>query len=404
MTVPLLDVKRQNSPLRQELLDAFRRVLDSGQYILGEEVEQFESRAAAAAGARHGIGTSSGTDAILLALMALGIGPGDEVICPSFTFFATAGCIVRVGARPVLADSCPVCFNVDPSSMERLITPRTRALMPVHLFGQAADMDAVTALARAHHLPVIEDAAQALGATYHGRPVGSLGTFGTFSFYPSKNLGGFGDAGLLVTNDDDLAAKARLLRAHGARDSYYHEAVGGNFRMDPVQAALLSVKLPHLPEYSRKRGENAADYESRLAALPGVTARAAGCACGAERSAFELEGRGSSLLLPATHRDRGHIWNQYTVRVLAGRKWSRSETPRDALRAVLREKGIGSAVYYPRPMHRQECFAAAGPHPPTPVCDELARQCLSIPIFPELTGEEKNAVTEALGDFLRANA
>ncbi len=391
MSVPLLDVKRQNGPLARELLEAFQRVLHSGQYILGKEVEEFERRAAAVAGVRHGIGVSSGTDAILLALMAMGVGPGDEVICPSFTFFATAGCIARTGARPVFADSCPLCFNVDVASMERLITPRTRALMPVHLFGQAADMEAVMACARRHGLPVIEDAAQAFGATYGGRPVGSLGTFGTFSFFPSKNLGGFGDSGLLVTNDDALAEKARVLRSHGAKPKYFHGMVGGNFRMDPLQAALLGVKLPHLDEYGRRRRENACYYNARLGEMDGAVGLPA-CR------------RTVSLVLPSVHADRNHIWNQYTLRVVAGEKWVRSENPRDALRSFLQKREIGSEIYYPRPLHRQACFASPDPQAALPICDELADQSVSLPVFPELTAEERGAVVRALGEFLKENA
>jgi dTDP-4-amino-4,6-dideoxygalactose transaminase len=396
MSVPLLDLKRQNAPLRAELLQAFERVLDSGQYILGKEVEQFERAGAALAGTRYGIGVTSGTDAILLALMVLGIGPGDEVICPSFTFFATAGCIARTGARPVFADSCPVCFNLDPASFERLISPRTKAVIPVHLFGQAAHTLEIIEAARAHHLAVIEDAAQALGAAYHGAPVGSLGAFGTFSFFPSKNLGGFGDAGLLTTNDDTLAEKARLLRSHGAKPKYFHKVVGGNFRMDPVQAALLSVKLPHLTEYSRERSAHACEYNTSLAEIPGA-------AVNTGILHPELEYRAAYLLLPLAHDGNTHIWNQYTVRAVPGRRWNRAETPRDALRSFLTERGIGSEIYYPRPMHQQECFAHAGPQPELPVCERLARESVSIPVFPELTAQERDVVITALADFLAQN-
>jgi len=396
MSVPLLDLKRQNAPLRAELLQAFERVLDSGQYILGKEVEQFERAGAALAGARHGVGVASGTDAILLALMALGIGPGDEVICPSFTFFATAGCIARTGARPVFADSCAVCFNLDPQSFEHLISPRTKAVIPVHLFGQAAHMREIMQVAQAHQLAVIEDAAQALGAAYQGEPVGSIGTFGTFSFSPSKNLGGFGDSGLLTANDDGLAEKARLLRSHGAKPKYFHKMVGGNFRMDPIHAALLSVKLPHLGEYSRGRNAHACKYNTRLAEV-------AGAAVNNGFSRPEMEERAAFLLLPAPHDGNTHIWNQYTVRVVPGRGWVRPETPRDALRSFLQERGIGSEIYYPRPMHQQECFAYAGPHAALPVCERLARESVSLPVFPELTAEEQDATIAALADFLAQN-
>ena len=376
MKVPLLDLKQQNAPLTPQLEEAFRRVLDSGQYILGKEVEQLESSTAALVGARYAIGVSSGTDAILLALMALGIGPGDEVICPSFTFFATAGCIARLGAVPVFADSSFCDFNMDVADAARLITPRTRAIMPVHLFGQSADMDAVMALAQRHQLPVIEDAAQALSAGYRGRKCGSIGAFGTFSFFPSKNLGAFGDAGLLVTSDEALAQKARLLRSHGAKPKYFHKMVGGNFRMDPLQAALLSVKLPHLAEYSRKRTANAAYYTERLRQIPGV---------------------GERILLPLALSHNDHIWNQYTLRVTGGR--------RDELQAFLKSRDIGSEIYYPRPMHVQECFAVSDQAPPSlPVCEQLAAEALSIPIFPELTREQQDTVIQSISEFLGASA
>ena len=367
MRVPLLDVRRQNAPVETELRDAFARVLASGTFILGPEVERFEAAAAAVAGARFGIGVSSGTDAILVALMALGIGPGDEVICPSFTFFATGGCIARVGARPVFADSCADCFNIDPAGIERLITARTRAIIPVHLFGQAADMDPILEMAGRHGLRVIEDCAQALGAEYRGRPVGSLGDFGTVSFYPTKNLGALGDGGLLVTNDAALAEKARLLRNHGAEEQYFHRMIGGNFRLDAVQAATLAVKLPLLGEYTAQRQRHACAYQ---------------------RSFGPLRERG--ILAPVTHPDRTHIANQYTLQV-AGR--------RDAFREFLRERGIASAIYYPMPLHRQECFREYGPYPELPVADRLAAEAVSLPVFAEMTDEEQAAVTEAVLEF-----
>jgi dTDP-4-amino-4,6-dideoxygalactose transaminase len=377
--VPLLDVGRENDPLAGELKDAFARVLRSGQFILGPEVERFEEAAAAIAGARFGIGVSSGTDALLLALMALDIGPGDEVICPSFTFFATAGSIARVGAVPVFADSCPDCFNIDPSRIDALITPRTRAIMPVHLFGQAADLDPILEIARRHDLPVIEDAAQAFGATYRGRPVGSMGAFGAISFYPSKNLGGLGDAGLLVTNDAELAERARLLRNHGAEQQYYHRMVGGNFRLDALHAALLAVKLPHLSAYTAQRQSHARRYDEAFRKLP---------ADGPVR-----------VVLPVTHDDRNHIANQYALRV-CGKDGAASA--RDALRAFLRDRGIGSAVYYPVPLDRQECFRGivAGRAADCPVAATLASEAISLPVFPNLTADEQQTVVDAVTEFL----
>ena len=379
MKVPFLDLRGQNLPMEAELLDAFRRVLTSGQFILGPEVEQFETAAAAVAGARFAIGMSSGTDAILVALMALGIGPGDEVICPSFTFFATAGSIARVGARPVFADSCPECFNLAPAGIEPLITRRTKAIIPVHLFGQATDMDPVLEIARRRGLAVIEDAAQAFGAFYRGLPAGSLGDFGTISFFPTKNLGALGDAGLLVTNDEALAEKARLLRNHGASRRYFHSLVGGNFRLDAVQAALLAVKLPRLAEYTAQRQQHAAEYNRALAGHKGI-------------------------VVPATHPDRTHIANQYTLRVRRGPHWQPAESPRDALRRFLQERGIASEIYYPVPLHAQECFRAFGPHPALPVAEALANEVVSLPVFPEMTAEERGAVLAAITDFLESPA
>jgi dTDP-4-amino-4,6-dideoxygalactose transaminase len=365
MRVPLLDVRRQNAPIDSELRAAFDRVLRSGNYILGPEVERFEEAAAAVAGARFAIGVSSGTDALLLAFMALGIGPGDEVICPSFTFFATAGCIARLGARPIFADSRPDCFNIDTASLESLITPRTKAIVPVHLFGQPADMDEILAIAGRHGLRVVEDAAQSFGAAYRSRLSGALGDFGTVSFYPTKNLGAFGDAGLVVTNDASLAAQARLLRNHGAERQYFHRSVGGNFRLDAVQAALLAVKLPLLPEYTALRQRHASEYHRLLGGIP-------------------------QLILPETRPGRTHIVNQFTVRA-PGR--------RDALRDFLAQRDIASAIYYPLPLHCQECFRGPGPQPRLPVAETLAAEVLSLPVFPEMTVAEQDSVVEAIAEF-----
>ncbi len=380
MTVPLLDVRRQNLPLEAELTDAFRRVLHSGHFIQGPEVERFERQAAAVAGARFGIGMSSGTDAILVALMALGIGPGDEVICPTFTFFATAGCIARLGATPVFADSCADSFNIDPAGIEPLLTSRTKAIIPVHLYGQPADLDPILSIARRHGIAVIEDAAQAFGAEYRGKPVGSFAEFGTISFYPSKNLGALGDAGLLVTNDSDLAEKARLLRDHGASPKYLHSVVGGNFRLDALQAALLGVKLPHLPEYTAARQKNVREYNDALGKLPVSDA--------------------VELILPAVLSGRTHIANQYTLRVRRGEGWKSVESPRDVLRRWLEERGIASDIYYPVPLHRQECFRRFDPRRPLPVADTLADGVISLPIFPELTSGERETVVDAIADFV----
>ncbi len=394
MPVPLLDLNVQNLALESELKAAFERVLHSGQFILGPEVDSLETKIAAMVGVRHGIGVSSGTDAILLALMALGIGLGDEVICPTFTFFATAGCIARVGAKPIFVDSCPICFNLRVDEVARKITPKTKAIIPVHLFGQAAELDGILDLARAHDVAVIEDAAQSLGAEYKGRPVGGFGTFGVFSFFPSKNLGGFGDGGIVVTNDDELAARARSLRTHGAKPKYHHKYIGGNFRLDPLQAALLSVKLPHYPEYTEKRRANAAYYAERLSKLPGVVVGGGG------EKACQNGGAGGSpsgtrIVLPASHEQRAHIWNQYTIRVIGGQ--------RDKVRTALAEKGIGTEVYYPVPLHLQECFAYVQPRESLLLAERLSKECLSLPVYPELTVAQKNEVTDAIAILIRTS-
>lgn len=366
---------------------AFERVMNSSQFIMGAEVERFEKACAEALEVKHAIGVSSGTDALLLALMALGFGPGDEVICPSFTFFATGGSIARLGATAVFADVDPVTFNLDPADVKRRITRRTRAIMPVHLYGQSADMDALMALAAEHNLAVIEDAAQAFGARYKGKRVGGIGTFGCFSFFPSKNLGGFGDAGLLTTNDDELARQARILRVHGMEPKYFHQLVGGNFRIDALQSALLAVKLPEHERFHRARAGNADYYNEQFIK--------AGLAAGQGQSAEDFP-----LILPSATEGNEHIWNQYTLRVRsAGGGANGAEgSLRDALRAHLHGLGIGCEVYYPVPLHRQECFAHLEPTE-LPVSDELAAQVLSIPVFPELSRAQQDEVVAAIAGF-----
>jgi dTDP-4-amino-4,6-dideoxygalactose transaminase len=331
MNIPLLDLRAQNGALEPELHEAFLRVLRSGHFILGAEVEKFERALAEFTGASFALGVSSGTDAILLALMALGIGPGDEVLCPTFSFFATAGCVARLGARPVFVDSRDDTFNLDLDDAARRITSRARAIIPVHLFGQMAEMDGVMELARRHNLRVVEDAAQALGATYQGRQAGTLGDGGAISFFPSKNLGAFGDAGAVLIRDEEFFQRARVLRVHGMEPKYHHAVLGGNFRLDALQAALMSVKLPHLSGYAARRRRNAALYRERLGALPA-----------------------DDLILPTTASGGEPVWNQFTVRV-PGR--------RDALRERLTARGIGSEIYYPVPLHEQACFAHLGYRP-----------------------------------------
>jgi len=390
MNVNLLDLKPQNAALEPELREAFMRVLRSGHFILGPEVERFERSLADFTGARHALGVSSGTDAILVALMALGIGPGDEVLCPSFTFFATAGCIARVGATPVFVDSCPVCFNLDLCDATQRITPRTKAIMPVHLFGQAAEMDGLLDLARRHNLRVIEDAAQAMGATYRGKQVGTLGDFGTISFFPTKNLGALGDAGAVLTNDTALFERARILRMHGMEPKYYHQTIGGNFRLDALQAAMLSVKLPHFNGYTESRRRNAALYTERLGKLPGVrVANPQDCGCAHAADVKEA----ARLVLPVAYPHNGHIWNQYTLRVIG-------EGRREALRAHLTARGIGSEIYYPLPLHEQACFAGLGCKPGDfPWAHRLSGEVLSLPIYPELPADQIEQVCAAIADF-----
>ena len=390
--IPLIDVAVQNKPLLSELTQAAQEVLESGQFILGAKLDEFERAMAELLEVKHAIGVSSGTDALLLALHALGIGVGDEVICPGFTFFATAGAIARTGARPVFAEVCPVCYNLDLSSVEEKMSEKTKAIMPVHLFGQSAEMDELMDFAKKHGLAVIEDGAQALGARYRGRMCGSIGDFGAFSFFPTKNLGGYGDAGLLVTNNDDLAKVARRQRVHGMEVRYYHKDVGGNFRMDAMQAALLSVKLPHQARYNELRREHARYYEKGLGKVSGISVADPGhCCCPAAQTAGEKKSE-SRIILPVAYEHNEHIWNQYTIRVLG-------EGQRDALMSYLREAEIGCDVYYPVPVHQQECFHHLGQHP-LPVVERLSAEVLSIPVYPELTEGQQDRVIAAIASFL----
>jgi dTDP-4-amino-4,6-dideoxygalactose transaminase len=367
VNVPLLDLRLQYAPIRDEILAAVTRVCDSQQFILGPEVERFESDVASALGFRHAVGVSSGTDAILVALMALDIGPGDEVITPTFSFFATAGCVARVGARPVFVDVDPETLTIDPARVEEAITPRTRAIIPVHLFGACADVDALRRITHGGNIHIIEDAAQALGAALDGRPAGALGTIGCFSFFPSKNLGAFGDGGLVTTGDEALARRVRLLRSHGAHAKYHHNEIGGNFRLDALQAAVLRVKLPHLPGWTDRRCENARVY-GELFAAAGLTSR---------------------VRLPVERPGRTHTYHQYVVRV----------PDRDAMRTHLASRGIGTEVYYPVPFHRQQCFASLGyashrfPH-----AEAAAAEVLALPIYPGLTRDQQAHVVGAIAE------
>ena len=392
--VPLLDTNAQNLPLGEDLQAAFNRVLNSGHFIMGGEVTAFEEECAGFLGAKHAIGVSSGTDALIVALIALGIGPGDEVICPSFTFFATAGAISRVGATPVFADVCPVCFNLEVAATRAKITDKTKAIIPVHLFGQSAEMRCLQALAKEHGLSIIEDTAQAFGAKYRGQSCGTFGDFGTYSFFPSKNLGALGDAGLLVTNDDELAETARAARNHGSKIRYLHEFVGGNFRLDALQAALLRVKLGHYASYSEARNANAAAYTEALSKIEGITlADEKDCACPVNQAA-KLKAEDTRAVLPVAYGHNGHIWNQYTLRILNGQ--------RDNFREHLKTAEIGHEVYYPIPMHRQPCFSELPEKSLSdcPVSDTLAREVVSIPAFPELSVAQRDEVIASVTGFL----
>jgi dTDP-4-amino-4,6-dideoxygalactose transaminase len=370
MGVPLLDLDAQYQPLRDQLLAAVTRVCDSQRFIMGPEIDALERELAAQLGVKHAIAVSSGTDALLLALMALGIKAGDEVVTTTFSFFATAGAIVRVGATPVLVDIDPATFNIDPVQAAAAITPRTKAIMPVHLFGLGADMDPIMDAANRAGIPVIEDAAQAIGSTYGSRPLGAIGAFGCFSFFPSKNLGAFGDAGLLTTEDAALAERATLLRTHGMKPKYYHHLVGANFRMDALQAAILRVKAPHLAGWTAGRQANAARY----------------------RRLFRDAGLEGSITLPTEPSGRSHIFNQFVIRT----------ADRDGLKRHLDAQGIGNEIYYPVPFHLQPCFADLGYRPGAfPHAERAALESLAIPVYGELTAGQQETVVSTIGQFVQ---
>jgi len=381
--LPLFDLR-----LEPQDLEAVAETLRSGWLTLGPRTAEFEEAFATQLGARHAIALSSCTAALHLAYLAAGAGPGDEVIVPSFTFYASAEAIPPTGARPVFCDIDPDTYCMTAETVRAVLTPRTRAVIAVHLFGNVVPIAEIEELG----VPVLEDAAQAAGSTSaNGRP-GALGTAATFSFFPSKNLGAFGDAGMVVCQEESMAAKIRALRNHGMEDRYYHSMVGGNFRLDALQAALLAVKLPHFDGYTAARRRNAALYTDRLAKLPGVSiARPAACGCAQEVDAEES----ARLVLPVAYPHNGHIWNQYTLRVIgAGR--------RDALRAHLTARGIGSEIYYPVPLHEQKCFSYLGHQPGDfPWAHRLAGEVISVPIYPELPAAQIEQVCTAIWDFLK---
>jgi len=370
--VPLLDVARSNDPIREEILQAISEIYDTGYFVGGSNCTQFEASFAEYCQTPFAIGCASGSDAILLALMALDIGPGDEVIVPSFTFFATASAVWRLGAKPVFADIEPTTFNIDPASVESKITSQTRAIIPVHLFGQCADMDALMDIANRHSLYVVEDAAQSVGATYQGRMAGSIGHVGCFSFYPTKNLGGLGDGGICTANDPKIAEHIRLMANHGMNPRYVHKVVGVNSRLDAIQAAALNIKLKHLSAWSQQRASNASTY-NRLFASSGLLDR---------------------IQLPKMDDSCGHVWNQYTVRVT-------DRETRDYLRAQLAEQKIGTEIYYPIPLHLQQCFASLGCRfGSLPVTERASEQVISLPIFPGLTDAEQEVVVGAIHNVI----
>ena len=377
--VPLLDLQAQYAAIRQEARAAIDRVVESQRFILGPEVEALEKEVAAYSQCTHGVGVSSGTDALLAALMAIDLKPGDEVITSPYTFFATAGSIARMGARPVFVDIQPATYNLDPAGIEAVITWRTHAILPVHLYGQMADMDEIMAIARRHNLCVIEDAAQAIGAEYKARRAGSFGQLGCFSFFPSKNLGGFGDGGMVTSNDPDLADRVMLLRNHGAQPKYYHPLVGGNFRLDALQAAVLRVKLPYLDGWTAARQRNAVLYR-KLFVEAGLS----------QPDTRALDPAHAPVVLPFEADARRHIYNQFVIRCCK----------REALMAHLKQRQIGHEVYYPVPLHLQECFADLGYRAGQfPASEQAAQETLALPIYPELTPEMQAAVVGAIAEF-----
>lgn len=372
MKVPLLDLKAQYWPIRAEIMAALESVCDDQAFILGSRVADLEKDIQGYVGARHAVGVASGTDAILLSLMACGVGPGDEVVTVPYTFFATAGSISRLGARPVFVDIKPDTYNVDPSLLEAAVTSKTKAIMPVHLYGQCAEMEPILRLAAARKVPVIEDAAQAIGAAWRGRKAGTLGQAGCFSFFPSKNLGGFGDGGMVVTNDQALADRVRMLRVHGSRVKYVHEVIGLNSRLDALQAAVLRVKLKYLEEWTKGRQRNAARYDSL----------------------FKDAGLLDRVTLPTVTAENRHVYNQYVIRA----------PRRDRLRTFLQEQGVGTEIYYPSPLHLQVCYQALGYRRGSfPQAERAAEETLALPIYAELTADQQAYVVESITTYYSAN-
>lgn len=386
MRVPLLDLKPQYQSLKPEIDKAVAEVIDSQYFILGPTVENMEIQFAEYLGAKYALGVSSGTDALLIALMAADIKEGDEVILPTFSFFATAGVVARMKAVPVFADIDPVSYNIDPADIKKKITDKTKAIIPVHLYGQSADMDVIMQIAKEHDLTVIEDAAQSISVQYKdGKSVGTIGDFGCYSFFPSKNLGCFGDGGLVVTNDDDLYYRLKIMRNHGSDPKYYHKTIGGNFRLDALQAAVLSVKLPRLYEWSEKRRQNAKRYVELF--------KEAGLA--EEQGKTSFDDKNKVLLPKEIYKDENlknhHIFNQFVIRV----------EKRDELKSYLIDNGIGCDIYYPVPFHLQECFEYLGyKKGDLPYSEEACDTVIAIPIFPELSDDQLKYVVDKIKEFI----
>jgi len=367
MQVPMLDLTEQYSSLRSEVLEVLDKVMSSSQFILGPNVKKLETDVAEYSRVAHAIGCANGSDAIHIALQALGVGPGDEVITTPFTFFATGGAIVRAGAKPVYVDIDPITFNIDPAKIEEAITDKTKAIIPVHLYGQMADMERIAEIAKKHHLAVVEDAAQAIGAKHNGKTVGELGSAATYSFFPTKNLGAYGDGGMIVTNDDEAAENCRVIRVHGSKPKYYHHVLGYNSRLDELQAAVLNIKFPHLDKWSELRREKAQMYTSLL-----------------------KEKVGDMVVTPIEKEGNYHVFHQYTIRV----------ENRDELQQYLKDQGVQTMIYYPLPLHVQPVFKDLGyKEGDLPLAEKAANEALSLPMFPELKTEQQEYVVAKIAEF-----
>lgn len=371
MKVPMLDLTEQYQELKAEILPALDEVMSKAHFILGDNVKKLEKDVAEYSNSKHGIGVANGSDALNISLLGCGVQPGDEVIVPSFTFFATAGAVARMGATPVFVDIDPKTFNIDPNEIEKAITPKTKAIIPVHLYGQMADMDRIKEIADKHNLAIIEDAAQAIGALYKGKKVGELGTTACYSFFPTKNLGAYGDAGMIISNDDEIAEKIRVLRVHGSKPKYYHHVLGYNSRLDELQAAILNVKFPHLNDWSDKRREKAETYTQLLQEMVG-----------------------EHVVTPFAEEHNHHVFHQYTIRV----------QKRDELQAYLKEQGVATMIYYPKPLHLQPVFAELGyKEGDLPETEKAAQEAISLPMFPELKTEQQQYVVEKIREFYQKN-